>query len=334
MGYQFIKPEIILGNFKIDNLCNAYFVIDYNVDKYYHLSSKINQQNTLVIKSSEKIKSFSGIHKILQFFINNNLNRSSYVVAVGGGTLLDLVGFCASIFKRGINLYYVPTTLLSMADAAFGGKNGINYRNIKNIIGTYYFPNTIQIDIKFLLSLSKKYILSGYFEILKISMIHSSDFFFFLLNNIDKLNDNNYLLNIINKSIDIKNNIIINDLYDNNQRKLLNFGHTIGHSIELEYNIPHGISVAYGIRYALKFSERYCGLNQSISDIYDYHLKKLRINLNRNFQLQKILKNIKSDKKSRGNTLDIILLEDIGKPVIYNINYEQFISDLQNLLEP
>lgn len=333
MSYQYKKTEITFTNFNSENYVDAFFIIDENVDKHYGVSKNIQPQNLLSLKCGEKTKSFFGVHKILNFFLECGISRSSHIVAVGGGTLLDLVGFCASIYKRGVNLHFVPTTLLSMADAAIGGKTGINYRNFKNLLGTFYFPNTIHIDIKFLLSLKKKYILSGYFEILKISMIQSSDFFYFLLNNKDKLNDLSYLQSIVEKSIEIKNNIIKSDLYDNINRKLLNFGHTIGHSIELEYQIPHGISIAFGIRYALKLSHKYCRLNDIYLITYDNHLKELNINLKRNFDFNRIKNNINNDKKIKGNRIDIILLEDIGKPIIYNLNYEQFISDLQNMLE-
>jgi len=205
MNTDYKGTKIIFDNFSLDFYKNSYFIIDYNVDKLYNISQKLDSNKFLRIKSGEKTKSFIGVQKILNFFISNELSRSSEVVAIGGGSTLDLVGFTTSIYKRGIPLHFVPTTLLSMGDASIGGKNGINYRKIKNIIGTYKLPRTILIDSSFTKTLPKKEIVSGYIEILKMSMLNSWKFFNFLLSNSFKKLITNHLDEIIQKSIQRKN---------------------------------------------------------------------------------------------------------------------------------
>lgn len=333
MNTDYKDTIIIFDNFSIDFYKNSYFIIDHNVDKFYNFSQKIHKNNYFLIKSGEKTKSFIGVKKILDFFIDKEISLSSEVVAIGGGSLLDLVGFAASIYKRGVPLHFVPTTLLSMADAAIGGKNGINYKKIKNLIGTFKFPKSIWIDSNFTRTLPKKHLVSGYIEILKMSMLDSWDFFNFLISNSFKSLLNNNLDKIIQKSVRIKEKFIQNDLYDQRERKLLNFGHTIGHSIELEYNIPHGIAVAFGIMYALKLSEFYKSLNPNITDIYVNHLKKIKSFFSKEIDINKVINKMKYDKKIKQNSLDLILLEDIGKPVIFNIKYDRFLNDFQNLFK-
>jgi len=333
MNLDYKNTKIIFDNFNVEYYKNAYFIIDYKVDKLYNLSQKIDRRRQLIMKSGEKAKSFKGVTNILDFFCSNDVDRSSEIVAIGGGSLLDLVGFTTSIYKRGIPLHFIPTTLLSMADASIGGKNGINYRKIKNIIGTYKFPETIFIDTNFTKTLPRKDIISGYIEILKMSMLDSFNFFNFLISNPFNTIINNHLDKIIQKSIQIKQNFIDGDIFDENKRKFLNFGHTIGHSIELEYNLPHGIAVAYGIHYELKFSEHYKSLNYYIRNIYDAHLKEIGNFFKIEIEINRIIDKIKHDKKNTNSQIDLILLEDIGKPVIFKISYAKFINDLQNMFK-
>lgn len=333
MNIQINDSKIFYKKFSVESCKNAFFVIDLKVDQIYQISKTLPIQKILIIRSGEKTKSFSGLYRILKFFIDNEISKNDEIFAVGGGSLLDLVGFATSIYKRGLTLNFVPTTLLSMADAAIGGKNAINYQTYKNLLGTIYLPNSITIDLNFLKTLPKKHLISGYFEILKVSMLKSSEFFFDLINKSPISFYNKNLIDIIKTSIDFKLTIIKNDLFDYNLRKILNFGHTIGHAIELNYKLTHGLSVGYGMKYSLMLSEMYLGLSNHILTTYINHLFKHKIYFKHNFDSELIIKNLKYDKKSKANYIEIILLEDIGKPIIYQIEYEQFINDIQNLLK-
>lgn len=333
MTIKLRNSKIIYNKFSVESCKNAFFVIDLKVDQIYQISQTLPIQKVLIIRSGEKAKSFSSFCRIIKFFADNEISKNDEIVAVGGGSLLDLVGFATSIYKRGLPVNFVPTTLLSMADAAIGGKNAINYQTYKNLLGTIYLPYSITIDHNFLKTLPRKHLISGYFEILKVSMLKSSEFFFDLINDSSISFNNKYLKNIVKTSIDFKLSIINNDLYDNNLRKILNFGHTIGHAIELNYNLTHGLSVGYGMKYALLLSEKYLGLSNYISTAYINHISNLKINFMHNFDSELIIRNLKFDKKSFGDYIEIILLEDIGKPVIYQIKYEHFINDIQNLLK-
>lgn len=333
MKVEIKESEILFEEFSLQKYKDAIFIIDSTVDKIYEISNMLDKQRFMLINSGENTKSLNGFYRIIKFFIDKEISKDDEIVAIGGGTLLDLVGFATSVYKRGLNVSFIPTTLLSMADASIGGKNAVNFKNYKNLLGTFYMPKSISIDFNFLKSLPRKYLSSGYCEILKISMIDSYEFFNYLINEIDNKTLYNNLHFLVKKSIDFKINIIRNDLFDNNYRKILNFGHTIGHAIELSYHIPHGISVAYGIRYALELSIRYLGLNYSILEAYANHLSKFRIKFSKKFDVELIIKKLKYDKKSHSNFFKLILLEDIGKPIIYKIEYERFIADLKNLFK-
>lgn len=317
--------------FKHLNNDNFVFIIDHNVYSLYEEFCTL--RNFYIFKSYESQKSFTSVNKMLKFFINKNLSRHSTVVAIGGGTLLDTVGFTASIYKRGLNLIFIPTTLLAMADASIGGKNAINFNNVKNIIGTFYLPELILINVNFLNSLNNMQIKSGLLEIVKTSLLFSYDFYKYIDYNILKIlkNDITIFSELIQRSVNYKVNIVINDLYDTNNRKLLNFGHTIAHSIELTRKLPHGIAVGYGMLFIQKYAERFYNANPAISENLNNLLIKMKIR-QFNFELSEYeLDLIFQDKKLSNNEIDIVFLRDYEYPIIQNVNINELRNQIQNM---
>ena len=244
------------------------------------LDSKINinlnltkQKNIKIIpiKCGEKLKTFDGYKNLTEKIISSDVNRKSVVIAIGGGTLGDLAGFVASTVLRGVDFFLVPTTLLSQVDSSIGGKNGINTSYGKNLLGTFYQPKEVLIDISILKSLPKKEIRSGYAEIVKHALIKDYSFFCWLEQNASKLlNLNNSILEkAIYKSIMIKLYYVKKDekefLLNNNSRAILNFGHSIGHAIESYYNYKkfnHGEAISIGMITEAKISN-YLGILSS-----------------------------------------------------------------------
>ena len=203
-----IEPNSIVKNLnKIITANNkTIFLIDRKVFYIFKKLKNYKNQKYLVIDCSEKLKSFSNYAKISEKILNLNIDRSTKIVAIGGGTLGDLSGFIASTILRGVDLILFPTTLLSQVDSSIGGKNGINTNSGKNLVGTFYQPKLVYIDPKILKTLSKREILSGYAEIIKHGIINDVKFFNWLNKNSKKILtlNNKFLSEAIYKSIIIK----------------------------------------------------------------------------------------------------------------------------------
>ncbi len=234
-------------------------IIDEAVLPYFSFS--IDPKIQLIpFKPSEANKTRNQKEKIEDLMIEFDLKKSDCLIGIGGGITLDLAGFIASTYLRGITFYSIPTTLIAMVDAAIGGKNGVNTPKGKNLIGSLYIPDLTLIDIKFLKSLPKIELISGMSEIIKYGMIYD-------LNILDEiLCEHPIDLNLIQKCIAIKLNIVQKDPYNRNLRHILNFGHTIGHAIEhaSDYSINHGLAVFYGML-----------IESSLSKIFSIHFHQL-----------------------------------------------------------
>jgi len=185
------------------------------------------------------------VTSIYDHMIEYNMDRNTLILSFGGGVVGDITGFVAATYKRGLKYIQIPTTLLAQVDSSFGGKVGINYRNYKNIIGSFYLPEITVVDIDFLRTLDRRQIICGLAEILKYGLIYDYDFFVFVSSNINRIYnlDSCVLFKVVNRSIEIKEQIVKKDLYDKGIRQILNFGHTIGHSIESYYDFSKLIMV-------------------------------------------------------------------------------------------
>ena len=248
--------------------------------------------------------------------------RKSIVLNLGGGVISDLRGFVACTFKRGIDFINIPTTLLAMVDASVGGKNGVDLDNLKNQIGIIREPKAVLIDTHFLESLPQNEMRSGLAEMLKHGLIHDASYW----NKFKNLKDlnTNHLEVLIHQSIQIKNEIVSMDLKEENIRKSLNFGHTLGHAIEsyfLEENsqitLLHGEAIAAGMilesylskEKGLLSNDEYQEIKYIINDVFE------RVSFS-NEAIQKIIELLDYDKKNEFGTIQFVLLEGIGKSII------------------
>ncbi len=304
----------------------------------------IKQKNIIIfsIQCGEKIKTFNEYKNLSEKLIKSNVNRKSALVAIGGGTLGDLTGFVASTVLRGLDFYLIPTTLLSQVDSSIGGKNGINTIYGKNLLGTFYQPKEVLIDISVLSSLSIKEIKSGYAEIIKHALIKDYSFFCWLEENTKKLLnlDRTILEKAIYKSIMIKLFYVKKDekefLLNNNSRAMLNFGHTIGHAIESHYNYKkfnHGEAISIGMITEAKISN-YLGLLSSneLKRILK-HFKKYRLKVNDNILKDKsLISKITKDKKNFKNNIIFSLIDKIGSSIFYKkLDKNKVYKILQNI---
>lgn len=296
-------------------------IMDRNVYNIYseliHVFVKESHCEIFVIDIKEENKNYETITLIYDFLLEKNIHRDSTLVAIGGGVLGDIVGFVASTYMRGINYINVPTTLISQTDSSVGGKVGYNYGKIKNIIGSFYNPIAVFISLETLNSLDNRNYINGICEVIKYSLIYSKDFFIFLENNADNIvnRDKETLLYIIQKCLDIKIHIVNEDFKDENNRNILNFGHTAGHALEIvsNFNIMHGEAVALGMLVAIKLSEYKFSLSK---DVYNRLLKMyftLGIDYNYNINnIEEFVSIMKRDKKN-DEEIRFVLLEDFGK---------------------
>ena len=281
------------------------------------------------IEINESTKDLNTIQKIWKIMFSESLDRSSKIIGIGGGVLSDLVGFATSTFKRGANLSLVPSTFLGMVDAAHGGKTGFNNEFGKNQIGTFFIPEKIFICTEFLDSLSEIEMNNGIIESLKAGFLGDKEIIEMIYQ--DKLNN---LEEIIKKSIQVKYNILKNDLRESNERMFLNLGHTIGHLIEKDsnYSIPHGQAVGIGMLKGFEISESKFNLNSSIKDEFESFLNKQSMKTEYSFnsnqsELKEIITN---DKKVTSDVVKFVLIKNIQEPVLIDFSINDLLEVLTN----
>ena len=297
------KGSITKDNFPEEK--GTIVITDSNVAKIYF--DLIKNLKRIVIPAGEKSKSFEYYNKIVEKLseLEERGNRINKIISFGGGVVGDLSGFVASTYKRGIELIQVPTTLLAMVDSSIGGKNGINLGNKKNYLGTFYLPGEIIIDVDFLKTLPEEEIKNGIAEIIKYSFLFKKPKKQELLN-IKNLTNFDFS-ELIKKCYKIKSKVVSKDITDKNYRHILNFGHTVGHAIEILLNISHGEAISIGM---VKETQISIKLNKTS----EKELKNLLETLNhfnmptgisnitkKDIKPEKIMKMIGNDKKGKFN---------------------------------
>jgi 3-dehydroquinate synthase len=296
-------------------------ITDKNVARMY--KEKIfKEARTIVVAGGERCKNLRTVEKIYNKLLDLGADRKTVIVGIGGGVVCDIAGFVADTFKRGCPLMLVPTTLLAQVDAAIGGKNGVNLKGYKNMTGTFKDPEKIIIDTHFLKTLDENDFNNGVAEIIKSAAIYDKKFFERLEKTVLFDLPEMKLKAIIKKTVKIKNDIVKDDPYESGIRKILNFGHTIGHALELRLRwIHHGEAVSIGMAAACRIAEKLNGLNPKDSKRMEEILKlnKLPVKISKLAPTDKIVDSIIQDKKKSGKDIDMILLKGIGHPVIYRM---------------
>ncbi len=309
-----------LGTFLKENIYSTVFVlVDGNTEKNCLpiLENSLGKTTLISIMSGEQHKTLVTCTHIWQAFTKANADRNALLINLGGGVIGDMGGFCASTYKRGIDFVNIPTTLLSQVDASVGGKLGIDFNGFKNHIGLFKLPKKVIIDPVFLETLPLNQLKSGFAEMLKHGFIKDKGH----LEELAKLDiQNTEWLNYITKSVAIKNEIVEVDPLEKNERKFLNFGHTIGHAVEtyfLNNGLPilHGEAVAIGMISETYLSTKRLGLSEEeqskITSIIDAYFERKEIPQN---GMEEILNNLEQDKKNKDSTIQAVLLNQIGKP--------------------
>jgi len=325
-----IGKQIIFGDALKELGCNqieryAVIITDSNVNRIY-CDNLFGNAKMIVLGPGERAKTMRTIGRIYSKLIEYKADRHTVIVAVGGGVVCDTAGFAAATFKRGTGLVLVPTTLLAQADAAIGGKNGVNVSGFKNLAGTFRQPDRTIIDTKFLKTLDRKNFNNGTAEIIKTAAIYDSAFFGSLERKALFELTGKQLESVIKKSVGIKNAIVREDPEEKGIRKILNFGHTIGHALELNIrNMHHGEAVSVGMAAACAISQRITGLSQedAFRILNILKLNRLPVRIPETVSTKKLMESIVQDKKKSGGSIDLVLLENIGNPVIKNMEIKE-----------
>ncbi|HQE11181.1 MAG TPA: 3-dehydroquinate synthase [Flavipsychrobacter sp.] len=314
-------PEII---------SNAPCVLLTDSHLYELYPSFFSSYPTIVIAAGESTKSMETLSVIMQQLINFEVDKTYYFIGVGGGVVTDIAGLVASTYMRGIRLGLMPTSLLAMVDAAIGGKNGVNVDVYKNMVGTIRQPEFILFDHQFLNTLPDEEWSNGFAEIIKYACLFDE----VMLMTLDK-NDINYykqqeadLQQLIQQCVLLKNKVVLEDEREQQQRKLLNFGHTVGHAIENNYSLSHGKAVAIGMVVASKLSVMLEQLPSTFIHTLEKILQQYQLPITYAFDPEVISRTLKMDKKRQQETIDFILLKAIGKARIRKVSIELLTQNL------
>ena len=301
-----------------DKTAKVFILTDENVAQFWlpEVEYWLNCKNAveIVIKSGEQHKNLQTVQRIWRTLMKHHADRNALIINLGGGVVTDMGGFAASTYKRGIKFINIPTTLLAMVDAAIGGKTGIDFGGGKNQIGTFAEAEEVIIDPVFLETLPQREICSGLAEMLKYGFVADSN-----LLNVSLENYQQY----ITRCGEIKREIVMQDPTEKGLRKVLNFGHTLGHAIEshcltTDYPLLHGEAVALGMLGALWLSVRQCGPDEKVLQDFESQLpillSEVEISLSES-DIEPILGYLVHDKKNKGEKPQFVLLEAVGKPV-------------------
>ncbi|MCR4655427.1 MAG: 3-dehydroquinate synthase [Lachnospiraceae bacterium] len=318
-------------------------ITDSNVSGLYaeevkkDLLGSFETVKTFVFQAGEESKNLETVSDAYRFLIENGFNRRDVIIALGGGVTGDLSGFTAATYMRGIDFVQIPTTLLSMADSSIGGKTGVDFNAYKNMVGAFYMPKLVYINISTLSSLDARQFSSGMAEVLKAGLIKNGAFYEWLINNFNPITERepDFLRKMIYESVRIKRDVVSQDPYEKGERALLNFGHTLGHAIEKFYDLrlSHGECVALG-----SCAAAFISYKRGLIEMEDYYeIRDMFVPFGlpisaEGMDKEKIAALTASDKKNDEAGLKFILLKGIGNAVIVrDVSVDEMLLALSEL---
>jgi len=327
---------------QLPDLTRVYIITDETINRLHlnKLLPLLNKWNPVVFTapSGEKAKTFEVYYQALSAALENGLDRKSVILAFGGGAVGDLSGFVAATFMRGISFIQIPTTILAH-DSAVGGKTAINHPQGKNMIGAFYQPEAVFYDLSLLKTLPDKEVRSGFAEVIKHSLIADLPFYQWLFENVRSfhgLTTDNLTKSIV-KGIKVKNEFVSQDEKEAGVRAYLNFGHTLGHAIEAKMGygkMTHGECVMIGMLFALNLSKELLGLSFDGGKFTQWiQLLGYDIRIPGHLTAAELLEAMKHDKKTIGESIRFVLLEQIGQPTLMELSDSFILEQLNNFLK-
>ncbi len=292
--------------------------------------------NLLMVPDGEKYKSLETSYKLYNQLIEHNAGRFDVVIALGGGVIGDLTGFVAATYMRGIPFIQIPTTLLAQVDSSVGGKVAVNHFKAKNLIGCFYQPKLVLIDVDVLQTLPERELKSGLAEVIKCGFLIGEDFISFLEEHIEDIlmMNTEILIEIVQRCCEFKARIVEVDERDFGKRAILNYGHTIGHAIEASSGYKkyrHGEAIAMGMVCAAKIAQRRGLIPESIMSQHEDILKRagLPIIVPSLLDTKDVMKHLLLDKKKRDENHTFVLLKGIGEPIIEGVASDDILESLK-----
>ncbi len=335
------KDIAALGYAKDIKIC---IVSDTNVSAIYGETVKTELEKEFAnvflyeFPAGEESKNVETVNGVYEFLIQKHFDRRDLLIALGGGVVGDLTGFTAATYLRGIDFIQIPTTLLSQVDSSIGGKTGVDFMQYKNMVGAFYQPKLVYMNLSVLNSLPKEQLISGFGEILKHGLIKNNDYFNWMNEHYDAILQLEYdvIEEMIYASCDIKRGVVERDPKEKGERALLNFGHTIGHAIEKlsNFGLAHGVCVGLGIAGASYISMQLGNISKDelihIEETLTHFGLKTKVD---GFDAKEVLAATKLDKKMVGNKVKFVLLETPGNAYIYKeLTDEQILDGISYVL--
>lgn len=296
-----------------------YAIIITDEHIYNHYQKQLNGWNTIVLKPGEEFKIQQTADAVIDMLIDMEADRKTTLIGIGGGVITDLTGYVAAVYMRGIRVGFVPTSLLAMVDASIGGKNGVDVGVYKNLVGIIRQPAFLLFDVSLLKSLPEAEWQNGFAEIIKHAAIKDAPMFRELSGHDISWyrSHKTALAALVQRNALLKTRVVQGDETEQGDRKLLNFGHTLGHALENQYELSHGQAVSIGMTYAAHLSESFLnfrGTEKLVDLIGQYELPTYA-----DFDRKKVFGVLKHDKKRERDKLHYILLNKIGKAVVHTL---------------
>lgn len=287
----------------------------------------------VILKDGEIYKTVDSYMQIMTALIENNFARDCALVALGGGVVGDMTGFAAATYQRGVAFVQIATTLLAMVDSSVGGKTAINHAKGKNMIGAFYQPKCVILDLEFLKTLNTREMSAGLSEIIKYGLIYDKNFFYYLYENKEKLlsYDDDILTYIVKRCCEIKAEVVSKDEKESNLRAILNFGHTFGHALESFTNYAHylhGEAVGLGMLIACTLSYQLNALTlDELKEIKELLVaSKIPISIDIDITPKDFMALMHHDKKVKSGAVNYILLSELGKSYVKSFD-DSFITE-------
>jgi len=301
-------------------------ITDSNVNRIYGQRLKaLGAVDMIEMKPGEGNKTLATVERIYERFLELGLERSDFVVGVGGGIVCDVTGFAASTYLRGVRFGFVPTTLLAQVDAGVGGKNGVNLQGYKNLVGTIRQPEFCLVDFSLLKTLPESELRNGFAEVVKSAAIGDPGLFAYLEDNWQKAFalDKAAIRKVVHDSLAVKIMIVQADEGERNERMKLNFGHTIGHALEKATKMPHGEAISIGMVVAANLSVEKKLLARKDAERLCSLLKRIGLPTKPDMDAEAVKEAIGKDKKMSGGEVRMVLLEGLGKARIASISLDE-----------
>lgn len=307
--------------------CKAAIISD---DKVYSLYGKVVENSlekcgfevvSYYFENGEKSKNLATFSNILEFLAESKLTRTDIIIALGGGVVGDMAGFCASVYLRGIDFVQIPTTLLAAVDSSVGGKTAIDLEHGKNLAGAFHQPILVICDTKAFDTLDSRQISCGMAEVIKYGIICDKELFEMLEND-----DTPEYTALSARCISIKRDIVEKDEFEHGDRKLLNLGHTLGHAVEKHsaFTLTHGEAVAVGMMMISVIAEKHGYAKENISERLEKLLRKYGLTIKYNIAGKQLFNLATGDKKVSGGSITAVIPERIGKCLLEKMSLEEF----------